>query len=60
MNVKCKCENCGKDIVVDVPDKDYYNSDFDCSLGNTCNDCVPFSSAARDGINESIYTEVTK
>jgi hypothetical protein len=57
MEVKCKCEYCKKDIRVDVPAKDYYNSDFDCSLGNACNNCIPENSCARDGMVESTYTE---
>jgi hypothetical protein len=58
MQVKCKCEYCHKEIVVEVPEVDYYNNDFDCKLGNSCSSCIPEDSAARDGINESIYKEV--
>lgn len=60
MKVKCKCEYCGKSIIIEVPRDDYNNSDFDCTLGNSCNNCIPENSAARDGINESIYTEVKR
>ena len=57
MQVRCKCEYCKKDIVVEVPEQDALSNDFDCTLGNSCNDCIPENSAARDGINESIYIE---
>lgn len=60
MKVKCKCTYCGKDIIVNIPKKDLDNNDFDVTLGNSCNNCIPENSPARDGINESIYTEVKK
>ena len=55
-----KCIYCGKTIQVDIPENAIpkgYSKDNDC-LGCSCNQCVPENSAARDGINESIYTEV--
>lgn len=58
MLVKCKCEYCKKDIVVEVPKEDTLSNDFDCTLGNSCNDCIPNFSEARDGIYESTYMEV--
>jgi hypothetical protein len=60
MKVKCKCTYCNKDIVVNIPKEDLNNNDIDATLGNSCNDCVAANSASRDGINESIYTEVKK
>ena len=45
------CCYCGKEIGIGVPDK---HTEIDsCS----CNDCVPEHSSARNGIDESIYTE---
>lgn len=60
MRVKCKCQYCNKDIVVEAPKSDIENNYFDCTVGNSCNECIPENSAARDGINESTYTEVKK
>jgi len=51
MIVKCKCQHCGKDIFIDVPNNNYI-------LNNSCNDCILENSAARDGINKSIYTKI--
>ena len=58
MQVKCKCQYCKKDIIVEVPKENVLSNDFGCTLGNSCNDCIPNFSAARDGINESTYMEV--
>lgn len=49
MRIKTKCRQCGKDIVVEAPED---------TGGFTCNACVPVNSPARDGINESVYTQV--
>jgi len=45
------CGYCGKRIFVEVPNR-YVNT-----AGCTCNDCVSPRSAARNGIDESTYTE---
>lgn len=55
MKINVKCQYCGKEIVVDVPD-DVNKTNPNLS-GFSCNECVPENSAARDGINESIYIE---
>jgi hypothetical protein len=60
MRIKCICQHCNKEIVVNVPKEDYIKDKERCSTGNSCNSCIPENSAARDGINESIYTEVKK
>lgn len=56
MTIKTKCCYCGKEILVSIPTEDYKNNP---NLGKSCscNNCIPENSAARDGINESIYTE---
>lgn len=46
-----KCCYCGKEIGVGVPDR--HIEVYSCS----CNDCVPEHSSARNGIDESLYTE---
>ncbi len=48
---KTICYYCGKRIFVEVPS---INANTD---GCTCNDCVPETSRARNGIDESTYTE---
>lgn len=42
---------CGKEIGIGVPDE--HTEIHGCS----CNDCVPECSSARNGIDESLYTE---
>lgn len=49
------CQYCNKNIVVEIPDD--VNKKNPNLSGFSCNECVPENSAARDGINESIYTE---
>lgn len=51
MKKETKCIYCGKSIIVEVPNM---KANVD---GCSCNHCVPENSPARDGINESIYTE---
>ena len=41
---------------VEIPDE--VNKKNPQLCGFSCNDCVPENSPARDGINESVYTEV--
>lgn len=53
MEIKTNCCYCRKDITVKAPE--YCKNDF-----FSCNNCVPKESAARDGINEPIYTEISK
>lgn len=48
---KTICNYCGKRIFVEVPS---INAN---TTGCTCNDCVPETSRARNGIDESTYTE---
>ena len=50
------CQYCKKEIVVEIPDD--VNEKNPNLSGFSCNICVPENSPARDGINESIYTEV--
>ena len=57
MKITCECANCGKSITVRMPQK-AYDENFRIALNCTCNDCVPKNSPARDGIHESIYTEI--
>ena len=57
VKANCKCEYCNKDIIIEVPEDDYYSNPFNCKLGNSCNYCIPKNSATRDGINESLYIE---
>lgn len=45
------CCHCGAEIGVGVPNR-YVEVD-----GCSCNDCVPEDSPARNGIEESLYTE---
>lgn len=56
MKVKTNCYYCGKGIKVLMPRK-VYKEHPELLNGCSCNRCVPENSAARDGINESIYTE---
>lgn len=56
MKIKTNCYYCGKDIKVLMPRK-VYKEHPELLHGCSCNRCVPENSAARDGINESIYTE---
>lgn len=49
--IRTRCCQCGKNIVVHAP------KSLNMTDGFTCNNCVPVNSAARDGINESPYTE---
>lgn len=56
MQRKVNCQYCGKEIVVEIPDE--VNKKNPQLCGFSCNDCVPENSPARDGINESVYTEV--
>lgn len=51
MKIKTMCCECGKSIVIKAPAAAKNETSF------TCNNCVPEHSAARDGINESVYTE---
>lgn len=48
---KTRCCYCGKEIGVSVPNRNIKIQS--CS----CNDCIPENSSARNGIDESIYTE---
>lgn len=57
--VTTKCQYCGKEIKVNIP-KDVLKRIGVDNLGCACNTCIPPNSAARDGINESIYTEAKK
>lgn len=57
MKIRVKCCSCGKKIVVDVP-RHIVKSQPRVKDALTCNECVPENSPARDGINESIYTEI--
>lgn len=57
MKVKCKCKYCGKEIIIEVPEKHVLSDYYGCKMGNSCNNCVPENSCMRDGINESIYIE---
>lgn len=45
------CGYCGKRIFVEVPNR------YASTAGCTCNDCVSPRSMARNGIDESTYTE---
>ena len=56
MKIKTNCYYCGKGIKVLMPRK-VYKEHPEFLNGCSCNRCVPKNSAARDGINESIYTE---
>lgn len=56
MKIKTICVQCSKEIEVEVP-ADIYEENPKCINGCTCNKCVPKNSPARDGINESLYTE---
>lgn len=48
---KTRCCYCGKEIGIGAPTEN--TTIYSCS----CNDCVPDESAARNGIDESVYTE---
>lgn len=48
---KARCCYCGKEISISVPNR---NTEVN---GCSCNDCVPEDSSARNGIDESLYTE---
>ncbi len=52
MYLRTKCAYCGKTIWVSIPNGKTANINS-C----TCNDCIPENSPARNGIEESIYTE---
>lgn len=54
----CKCCSCGKEVVVRIP-KYLVSQNPEIVKGITCNSCVSADSAARDGINESIFVEST-
>lgn len=54
--VTTKCQYCGKEIKLNIPKEVLEKIGIE-NLGCSCNMCIPANSAARDGINESIYTE---
>lgn len=51
------CSKCGKRIVVDIPDR-YERYKTEGCL--TCNDCCDENSPARNGIDESTFTDISK
>lgn len=55
MKKNVKCQYCGKEIVVEIPEE--VNKKNPELSGFSCNNCIPENSPARDGINESIYVE---
>jgi len=55
--IQCSCCQCGDEVIIDIP-KNIYEKNPTIINGITCNDCIPENSAARDGINESIYTSI--
>ena len=59
MKVKTTCIHCKKEIYVDIP-KEVYDHLKGQNLGCSCNECVPVDSAARNGIEESVFVEWTK
>lgn len=59
MKINCKCHDCGKQIIINIP-KSIYQIDNNIINTFTCNKCIPENSPARDGINESIYTEAKR
>lgn len=59
MKIKCNCCMCNKSIIVSIPKKIYMNN-INILNTITCNECIPENSTARDGINESIFTEVKR
>ncbi len=52
---KTKCCYCNKEINIYIPEK---NKQLRNHGAFSCNDCVSENSAARDGINESVFVEV--
>lgn len=55
MKKRVKCQYCNKEIIVEIPRKVVEKNPNIKRF--SCNKCVPENSAARDGINESIYVE---
>lgn len=53
---KTRCCHCGKEIKISIP-KDVYKKTPHIIYGCSCNSCVPEYSPARNGIEESQYTE---
>lgn len=55
MKIAKTCQYCNKNITIKIPSN--IINKYPKLSGFSCNDCIPKDSAARDGINESIYTE---
>lgn len=49
------CNYCGKQIIVDIPEK-YKHWKNHGSF--SCNDCVPENSSARNNFDESVFTDI--
>lgn len=50
-NILTKCCYCGKPITIYAPGPEEDKGQFSCNI------CIPENSAARDNINESMWTE---